>query len=221
MPNAKKLKKSGAFITVEGLDGSGKTSNIRNLANRFSHTDTPHFIASEYDDSKFCLTIREALNNQNPTLDPVAETLGFYLSRIEHTQKILAPYLDSGTHIICDRYYHSTLAYQTIKLPEERVLAIHNMVQDRLREPDLVLFYDIPVTVYEDRVRQRGKSLDKIESRGLEYFTQVRANFLSLAEKDQRFRIIDASLPLSTVFHETQRLVDDFLRTFNENLIQP
>lgn len=214
-------KQRGAFLVVEGLDGAGKTSNIRNLANKFSHGDMPHFIASEYDDSKFCKGIRDSLNNQNPTLDPIAETLGFYLSRIEHTQKILVPYLKSGATVITDRYYHSTLAYQSVKLPEERVRAIHNMVQDRLREPDLVLFYDIPVSVYEDRVRQRGKSLDKIESRGLEYFTQVRANFLSLAEKDQRFRIIDASLPLSTVFHETQRLVDDFLRTFNENLIQP
>lgn len=214
-------KQRGAFLVVEGLDGAGKTSNIRNLANKFSHGDMPHFIASEYDDSKFCKGIRDSLNNQNPTLDPIAETLGFYLSRIEHTQKILVPYLKSGATVITDRYYHSTLAYQSVKLPEERVHAVHAMVKDRLIEPDLILFYDIPVDVYEDRVRMRGKSLDKIESRGLEYFTQVRANFHKLAVNDPRFRIIDASQPLSTVFHETQRLIDDFLRTFNENLIQP
>ncbi|MNV18381.1 Thymidylate kinase [compost metagenome] len=214
-------KQRGAFISVEGLDGAGKTSNIRNLGNKFSHGDMPHFIASEYDDSKFCKSIRDSLNNQTPTLDPVAETLGFYLSRIEHTQKILAPYLDSGAHVITDRYYHSTLAYQSIKLPKERVLEVHNIVKDRLREPDLVLFYDIPVSVYEERVRMRGKSLDKIESRGLEYFTNVRANFHELAANDPRIRTIDASAPLEDVFAETQRVIDEFLRTFHENLIQP
>lgn len=214
-------KQRGAFLVVEGLDGAGKTSNIRNLANKFSHGDMPHFIASEYDDSRFCKGIRDSLNNQNPTLDPVAETLGFYLSRIEHTQKILAPYIKSGTTVITDRYYHSTLAYQSIKLPEARVHAVHDTVKDRLIEPDLILFYDIPVDVYEDRVRMRGKSLDKIESRGLEYFTQVRANFHKLAVNDPRFIVIDAAAPLEDVFIETQRVVDEFLRTFNENLIQP
>lgn len=214
-------KQRGAFIVVEGLDGAGKTSNIRNVENKFSHGDVAHFVASEYVDSRFCNSVRELLNHQDPQLDPVSETLAFYVARIEHTQKILAPYLDSGTHVICDRYYHSTMAYQSIKLPKARVQAVHDMVKDRLREPDLILFYDIPVDVYENRVRLRGKSLDKIESRGLEYFTRVRANFHELAANDTRFRILNASAPLEDVFAETQRVIDEFLRTFNENLIQP
>ena len=213
-------KRPGAFISVEGLDGAGKTSNIRNLENRLAHTDTPHFIASEYVDSKFCNSVREALNNQNPQIDPLAETLGFYLARVEHTQKIIAPYLDSGTLVITDRYYHTTLAYQSIKLPHEQVLAVHNLVKERLREPDLVLFYDVPLEVYEHRIRLRNKDLDRIETRGLEYFSRVRANFHQLAENDPRFRILDAAAPLEDVFIETQRVVDEFLRTFNENHVQ-
>jgi dTMP kinase len=211
--------KRGALIVAEGLDGSGKSSNIRNLGNRFSHTDIKHFVASEYDDSIFTNTIRQMLNNQKPTLDPLAETLMFYIARIEHTQKILAPYLDSGTHVILDRYYSSTLAYQSIKLPAENVLAVHDLVADRLREPDLILLYDISEDVYKERVLARGKGLDSIESRGLEYFRSVRANFLKLAENDSRYIVIDAGRPLEAVFTESLAQVDKFLRTFNENLI--
>lgn len=211
------FKRRGAFVVIEGLDGAGKTSNIRNLGNYFSHSDTPHFMASEYDDSKVCLALRTMLNNQAPDFNVMTETMMFYASRIEHTQKIIAPYLDGGTHVITDRYYATTLAYQGVKNPKVR--EVHGLAQPHLREPDLILFYDIPGDVYEARVLMRGKGLDAIESRGRPYFEQVRANFLKLAENDPRYLIIDATKPLEDVFTETIARVDAFLRTFNEDVV--
>lgn len=209
--------KRGAFVVAEGLDGSGKTSNVRNLENYFSHSDTPHFVASEYADNKVCLNLRTLLNNQSPDFNVMTETMLFYASRIEHTQKIIAPYLDGGTHVITDRYYSTTLAYQGVK--NTKVQEVHDLAMPHLREPDLILFYDIPVSTYKERVLQRGKGLDAIESRGLEYFESVRANFLKLAKNDPRYIIIDAAQPLEDVFTETISRVDAFLRTFNEDVV--
>lgn len=209
----------GAFICVEGLDGAGKTSNVRNIASFLSHTGINHFVASEYIDTKFTGAVRKLLNEQEPPLDPVTETMMFYASRIEHTQKIIVPYIDKGYHVVCDRYYPSTLSYQGIHNPIVR--DVHDLVLPRLREPDLIFLYDIPVDVYEERVLARGKGLDSIEGRGVEYFKQVRANFHKLAEADDRFVIIDASEPLEDVFTKTITQLNTFLRKFNEGHIQP
>lgn len=213
------MTQRGAFIVVEGLDGAGKTSNVRNIQSYFSGSDVPHFIASEYADTKFTSLIRKTLNEQDPQLDPITETMLFYASRIEHTQNIIKPYLESGYHVICDRYYPSTLAYQGIRT--DAVHAVHELARSRLQEPDLVLFYDIPVEVYEERVLSRGKGLDAIEGRGREYFLEVRANFHKLAENDSRFIKLDASRPLDEVFTDTIQKLNDFLRNFNEGHIQP
>lgn len=213
------MTRRGAFIVVEGLDGSGKTSNIRNLGNFMSHGENKHFIASEYDDCTFTNTLRTGLNHAKPKLDPLAETFGFFTSRIEHTQKIIKPYLDDGYDVITDRYYHTTLAYQGIRLPMDNVRQVLDLARPGLVEPDLVLFYDIPVETYKSRVLARKQGMDEIESRGIEYFTNVRANFLQMAKDDPRFVLIDASQPLETVFTETLNRVSEFLRTFDENQI--
>lgn len=210
--------KRGAFISLEGLDGAGKDSNARNIENYLSHSDVPHFIASEYKDSQFCREVRTALNNQNPQLDPITETMLFYASRIEHTKNIIKPYIERGYLVISDRYYATTMAYQGART--DKVKHVHDIAMPCLVEPDMVLFYDIPVEIYEQRVLGRDGKLDAIESRGVEYFAKVRANFHSLAANDPRFIIIDASKPLDDVFAESIRHVDDFLRNFHESLIQ-
>lgn len=205
-------KKRGAFLVLEGLDGAGKNSNARNIENYLSHSDIPHFVASEYKDSPFCRELRTVLNNQSPQLDPITETMLFYASRIEHTKHIIRPYLERGYLVVSDRYCATTAAYQGART--ERVPAVHALADSLLVKPDLTLFYDIPVEIYEQRVLKRDGKLDQIEGRGVEYFTKVRANFHAWAADDPSFIIIDASQPLDDVFAESIRHVDDFLRNF-------
>lgn len=209
----------GVFVVLEGLDGAGKDSNVRNIENYLSHTDISHFIASEYKDSQFCREVRTALNNQSPQLDPLTETMLFYASRIEHTKNIIKPYLDRGYLVVSDRYYATTMAYQGART--DLVPHVHELALPSLVEPDLVLFYDIPVEIYAERVLGRDAKLDAIEGRGIEYFSAVRANFHKLAANDPRFVVINADKPLEDVFAESLAHVNDFLRTFNESLIQP
>lgn len=199
---------SGKFITFEGIDGAGKTSNIRNIINYFEQHPTERVQpVSEYSDVPFCKHIRDALNQQEFPVNPVAEALTFYASRIEHTSRCIKPYLQSGTHVVADRYYHSTLAYQGVRCDE--VQSIHDFLIPNLIKPDLVIFLDVSVDTYRERVLCRDGKVDAIEGRGEAYFTQVRDNFL----KNDDIIIVDANMPLDDVLQETLNIVKDFLGT--------
>jgi dTMP kinase len=197
----------GRFFTLEGLDGSGKTVNVRNAINRFSITDHTLESVSEYADNQFCRSLRTALNQQDPRVNPLSEILTFYASRIEHTQSVIRPYLDQGINVLADRYYHSTMAYQSVV---QDVMPVHNLVKDSLIEPDAVIFLDIDESTYASRVLARDGSLDSIESRGIEYFRKVRANFLAMRENDN-FYVVDASKALNVVFSEVTGIISDVL----------
>jgi len=207
----------GAFLVAEGLDGAGKTSNVRNLENYFLGKELDYFVTFEPGGTKFCNKLRQLLKEQEQPLDPLTESMLFYAARIEHTQKIIKPYLDRGYTVICDRYSDSSLAYQGANGPD--VYAVHKLCETKLAKPDLVLFYDIPEDIYFERVIEReGRvNLDSFESRGLDYFRKVRANFQALARTRPEYQVINAARPLDEVFTESIERVEEFLRTFNEN----
>lgn len=210
----------GAFIVAEGLDGAGKTSNVRNLENYLLGKEMDYFVTFEPGGTKFCNKLRKLLKEQEQPLDPLTESMLFYAARIEHTEKIIAPYLDRGYTVISDRYYDSSLAYQGANGPD--VYAVHKLCEAKMRKPDLVLFYDIPEDVYLARVEERNGivGLDSFESRGLGYFRKVRANFKAIALTRPEYQIINAARPLDAVFTESIERVEEFLRTFNENHLQ-
>lgn len=199
----------GKFITFEGIDVSGKTSNIRNIVSYYEHTDTKMHSVSEYLDVPFCNSLRTTLNNQDIQLTPCAEALAFYSSRIEHTNRCIRPFLNSGVTVLADRYHHSTRAYQGLRY--DNVDLLHALVKEHLEEPDLVIFLDISVETYVDRLKRRGYPADSIESRGAEYFQEVRKRFLSYA--GDNFVIVDANRPLDVVLDSTLKLVSEFLKT--------
>lgn len=199
----------GKFIAFEGIDVAGKTSNIRNIVSYYEHTDTRIQSVSEYLDVPFCNSLRTTLNNQDIQLTPSAEALAFYASRIEHTSRCIRPFLNSGVNVIADRYHHSTRAYQGLRYSD--VDALHELIKPHLEEPDLVVFLDISVETYLERLQRRGCPADAIESRGPEYFLEVRKRFLSHA--GDNFIIVDANKPLDVVLDTTLTLVSEFLQT--------
>lgn len=199
----------GKFIVLEGLDGSGKTVNISNAVSHFNMMNLSLQTVSEYHDSTVSTSIRDILNNQDPRIDPVAEGLLFYASRIEHTNKIIKPYLEAGVNVIADRYYYSTLAYQSVAYPD--ITKIHNMLTEHLIKPDLTLLLDIDSSTYIHRVLSRNEGLDSIESRGNEYFSKVRQTYLELADKDDSFVVVNANKPLKVVFDGVVSLISDLI----------
>lgn len=207
--------KRGPFIVAEGVDGSGKSSNVRNLQSHLQGTDINHYVTLEPGGTKACQAIRAILKNQEQPLAARTEAMLFYAARIEHTEKIIRPYTERGYLVLSDRYYASSLAYQGAMADD--VFAIHALSKDLILRPDLTLLYDIPIELLEERIAYRGEVCDSIEQRGVDYFMRVRENFLAMAKDDPTYIIIDATQPLTDVFRESIEHVTTFLEGWNED----
>lgn len=193
----------GKFIVFSGMDACGKTTNRNHVDMLLNSTGIDYAITREPGGTPFAERIRELILTDEFDVPPLSEVLMFYTGRVEHTANLIVPYLERGFHVLTDRYYDSSLAYQSIQCPETQ--AIHDACAKHLRVPDLTLLFDVPADVALARMEKtRGPGvMDKIEKRGIEYFTQVRNNFLSMASNDPNTIIIDATQPLSAVMDET------------------
>lgn len=195
----------GKFIVFSGMDASGKTTNRNHVDMRLnSILGLEYAITREPGGTPFAEDIRERyLLSEEFKFPTIAEALLFYAARVDHTQSLIKPYLDRGVHVLTDRYYDSSLAYQTVFCPETR--DVHNACKPFLQHPDLTLLFDVPAEVGLERMlKSRGAGkMDKIEKRGIEYFRKVRDNFLSMANEDPNTVVIDATQPLSVVMDQT------------------
>lgn len=198
---------TGKFIVFSGMDASGKSTNrdyvdaqLQRVGAKYS---TDYILTREPGGTPFAERLRELILSKAYEIPSLTEALMFYAGRIDHTQNVIIPHLERGCHVLSDRYYDSTLAYQSIIC--EETFAIHNVCSKHLRAPDLTLVFDIPASVALERMQKsRGRAaMDKIESRGVEYFEQVRDNFLNMAKDDRNSVVIDANRPLEEVQAET------------------
>lgn len=205
-------KQKGPLITFEGIDGSGKTRNVRNLENFLSHSDTPHFVCNEYEDNTESRTLRNLVISKDWKFSPASEAMLFFCARLEHTKSIIRPYLERGYTVIADRYTHSTMAYQGLRYPQ--IDDMYDVLSPFFEHPDLIIFLDVPPEVSASRVLDRGDGVDGIESRGIEYFAQVRQRFFEVMQ-DENVVIVDATAPLEEVFVKVVEHVTNFLEAYH------
>lgn len=193
----------GKFIVFSGMDACGKTTNLTHVDMRMNSTGIDYAMTREPGGTPFAERIRELILSDDYDVPPLSEVLMFYTGRVDHTKNLIVPYLERGFHVLSDRYYDSSLAYQSVDCPETH--ALHELCKPHLRVPDLTLLFDVPAEIGLERMKKsRGADkMDKIEKRGIAYFTQVRNNFLSMASNDPNTIIIDATKPLSVVMDET------------------
>jgi dTMP kinase len=145
--------------------------------------------------------------------------MGFYGARCDHTQSLIIPSLENGSHVLSERYYASSFAYQ--KQTQTELEAVHAISKPYLLEPDLVLFLDIsPETsvkrMAEERVA-KGIALDKFELRGLEFMQSVRANYLRISRNEtpathKRWCTIDAEQPIEKVHQDIFKILSEVLQ---------
>ncbi|MCL1983843.1 MAG: dTMP kinase [Methanomassiliicoccaceae archaeon] len=192
--------RKGVFIVFEGIDGSGKSSCMAGVA---SELEKDHNVAvtAEPTKSEIGMLIRSS-----PDVTAEAEALLFAADRAQHTQQI-KEWMEDGRIVLCDRYYASTLAYQSANLngrsADIRWLTdIHTGVIIR---PDLTLLFDIDPEIGLERIAPRGE-VSKFER--LEYLKEVRKNYLVIAEKD-RFKVMDASRTKEEVLVETMKHISE------------
>jgi len=204
------------FVTIEGGEGVGKSTNIAYIAEHLAGDKIPFIQTREPGGTPLAEDIRQLLLAQRS--EPVAENaelLLMFAARAQHIAEVIEPALARGDWVICDRFTDATYAYQGggRGLAESKIADLENWVQGSLR-PDFTILLDAPVTVGMARAGQRGQ-LDRIELEQQQFFENVRNCYLSLAERHRdRFRVVDASQTLEEVQQALLSIIDEMKRNF-------
>jgi dTMP kinase len=181
------------LITFEGLDFSGKSTQIKLLADRLKQERHEVLVLREPGGTPIGEQIRAVLLDTKSTgMTPSAEFLLYSASRSQLVTHVLKPALTAGKVVICDRFYDSSTAYQGWGrgLPLDIVKAINQLASDRL-VPDVTFFIDIPLNEVEKRIAERGEGKDRIESGGHEFYERVLKGYKAMISEHQRFHVID------------------------------
>jgi dTMP kinase len=182
---------SGKFIVFEGIDGMGKSSQLALLADVLRQRGLPLAVTREPTDGPHSLVIREMFKARD-RFRPEDELAAFIADRRWHVEEFLRPHLDAGTHVLCDRYFLSTIAYQGAKgLDAQKIIAVHDFAP----KPDLALLLYGEPAVGIARIKQRGDTPNDFER--LTYLRTVRRIFDTLSFS--YIRRIDASEPMESV----------------------
>jgi dTMP kinase len=205
--------RKGKFITVEGGEGAGKSSNLSYIQSLLQGAGIDVLFTREPGGTELGEDIRELLLGHKHTgMADDTELLMMFASRAEHLNRKIIPALESGTWVLCDRFTDATYAYQGggRNISFERINILENWAQGDLR-PDITLLLDLPVETGLARARNRSAP-DRFESEKIDFFEKVRSAYLSIAESDsQRVKVIDASLPLEQVQAQIKDVLDEFL----------
>lgn len=202
------------FITIEGIDGSGKTTQIKHIENHLSSNGISCVVSREPGGTSIGKQIRSILvNAENNKLCPIAELLLCLSDRAQHVKEIIRPSLNKGNVVLCDRHIDSTLAYQGIA--RELSLSSIIMLNETLCQaplPSLTILLDIDPKVSIDRIKKRDKDKEccsRFEKEGYDFYVSVRSGYIKIAEMYQdRFRIIDAELEEDVVKEQIKAIID-------------
>ena len=201
----------GRFITLEGGEGVGKTTNlalIRDLLERHGHDV---LVTREPGGTPLAEEIRDLLlRSREEAMVPLTEALLMFAARAQHVETVIGPALAAGRWVLCDRFTDSTFAYQAggRGLPMEVIERLAELVHDT-RWPDLTLYLDAPVGTALSRIADRDK--DRFEGEDVAFFESVREVFRQRATRHARIVEIDASRALEHVHLDVAAAIDDFL----------
>jgi dTMP kinase len=197
--------KQGRFVSFEGIEGCGKTTQIALLSEYLKKHSVPHTITREPGGTAVGEGIRKILlNSETIHLTTASELLLFYASRSQNIQEKIKPALDRGEMVICDRYYHASMAYQGYGrgIPLDFIQKLTSLVCAPYR-PDVTFLLDIEPEVGLARARARNHSRTEDEGRfeaeDLEFYNRVRDGYLELASEDERIQLIYADRPIEAV----------------------
>ena len=197
---------TGRFITLEGMDGAGKSTHISNIIQILQAQGHEVISTREPGGTALGEKLRELLLHEN--MHPETETLLMFAARREHIDRVISPALVRGTYVLSDRFTDATYAYQcgAKGVPASKIQLLEQWVQSDI-QPDITLLFDVPVEVSLDRLAT-ARSPDKFERENAEFFTRIRHAYLQRAiENPARFRVIDANKPLE----EVKKSVEDII----------
>ncbi|MBK7932213.1 MAG: dTMP kinase [Acidobacteria bacterium] len=188
----------GKFITFEGIDGSGKSTQLRLLADDLRARGLDAITTREPGGTELGRQLRAAFLETHEKVAPMAELLAFAADRAQHVEFLIKPALAEGKIVISDRYADATFAYQGAGrgFPQDKVDQVIELATGGLK-PDLTLFFDIPVAIAVERMSNRDESeakANRMDAETAEFYTRVREAYLTIASAEpERFIVVDAS----------------------------
>ena len=188
------MTERGRFITVEGIDGAGKSTQIDAVAAALRARGLHLVLTREPGGTSLGESLRELILNERMTAE--TETLLLFAARAEHLVRVIRPALAVGQWVLCDRFTDATYAYQSggRGVAEERIATLEHWVHADL-QPDLTLLFDVPPEVAALRL-SRARAADRFEAEDVQFFAAVRRAYLARAASDPaRFYVIDGTRP--------------------------
>ena len=189
---------TGKFITFEGIDGSGKSTQLQMLSDHLRAIGVEPVVTREPGGTPLGEKLRRAFLETTDSVSPMAELLAFAADRAQHVEFLIKPSVERGLIVISDRFADATQAYQGAGrgFSEEKVLQVVELATGGLK-PDLTLFFDIPVNVALERMASRDHSVvskNRMDEETSEFYERVREAYLGIARSEpERFVIIDAT----------------------------
>ena len=205
--------KRGRFITLEGVEGAGKSTNLNYIQAALETAGVDLVLTREPGGTPLGETIRELLlGHEFDGMADDTELLLMFAARAEHLQRKIVPALEQGQWVLCDRFTDATYAYQGggRGLDQQRIIELEQFVQGDLR-PDLTILLDLDVETGLARAGSRSAP-DRFESEARGFFERVRASYLERAAGDpERYRVVDTSGDLESVQAQLQKIIDQDL----------
>ncbi len=202
------MAKKGLFITFEGIDGCGKTTQLENVRKLLEENGIECVTTREPGALKLGSQIREILLHYDGVVADNCEMFLFLADRSQHVETFIKPMLEEGKVVLCDRHTDSTIAYQGYgrggdveKLTELNKIATNGLV------PNLTFLFDVSVETGHERA---GKDLDRLELAGKEFFERTRQGYLTLAKQHpERIKVINAEKSKESVYNDVKSLIMD------------
>lgn len=210
------MTRPGKFITLEGGEGVGKSTNLAVIESFLEENNVEYIITREPGGTHLAEKIRDiVLDNHDDPMDAATELLLVFAARAQHLNTKIRPAIDRGVWVLCDRFTDATYAYQGAgrELGARFISVLEDLVQGELR-PDLTVILDLDPETGLKRASQRG-ALDRIEQEQIDFFHRVRSCYLEIAAANpQRCALIDASKSLQEVRGQLLETLEQRLRVF-------
>ena len=202
---------TGTFVTLEGPEGAGKTTQLKQLSKQLDILGIDHIVTRDPGGTPLGRQIRRILLNPENPVNPMTELLLYQADRAQHVGEVIMPALKEGKLVLCDRYTDSTMAYQGYARGIDfGVIEELNQVATGGLKPELTILFDLESSEGLSRLHPGGH--DRLEREAIDFHHKVRDGYHQLAKKEpERWKTIDASKPMTTVQTELRRVLTEQL----------
>ena len=201
----------GKFITLEGIEGSGKSTSLRDITKILEKYSINYITTKEPGGGPLGTELRSMLLNKKSNITSEVELLLMMADRKDHIDNLILPNLKKGVWVLSDRYLDSTYAYQGggRQIESSTIDKLANILN--LPKPDLTILFDLPPDVALERAAKRA-SLDRFESEPVEFHTRIRKAYIERANREQeRFKIVNSSTDFEGVKEQVLKIITKFL----------